>query len=192
MENLSLNPALLKSPVAKPSTSKAKPEVISRAIQMLFSAYRRDDFTDAEGFVAQLGVILTDFPEEVVTYVTGPRTGIQRRSKWPPTISEIVEACESHQDYLARVRRARPSISARLPSPRLDEAPQGHLANLHVPADHPRYANMVEWSKSTQSVWWKLGKSSDGADGIWIPLDVWHGNGLNNKGKRDISEGSIT
>ncbi len=151
---------------------------------MLFSAYRRDDFTDAEGFVAQLGVILTDFPEEVVVYVTGPRTGIQRRSKWPPTISEIVEACQDHQDYLTRLRKSKPvSASARLPSPRLDEMPQGHCSNVHVPANHPRYAALVEWSKSAQPVWWKFGNSSEDVAGIWIPLDVWQSS-LERKGTK--------
>ncbi len=141
---------------------------------MLFSAYRRDDFADAEGFVAQLGVVLSDFPEEVVIYVTGPRTGIQRRSKWPPTMSEIVDACESHQDYLACVRKPKiASATTRLESIRLEDMPPGHLANVHVPVNHPRYAGLVEWSKSAQQVWWKFGDSSDGVPGIWIPLDIW-------------------
>lgn len=69
---------------------------------MLFSAYRREDFADPEGFVAQLGLVLTEFSDEVVIYVTSPRTGLQRRLKWPPTISEVIEACEEHRDFLLR------------------------------------------------------------------------------------------
>src|ERR1700690_2944781 len=104
MEHLRSNPALSPQQDGLPSSSKADPATVSRAIQLLFSAYRRDDFADPEGFVAQLGVILCDFPEEVVTYVTSPKTGLQRRSKWPPAISEVIEACEDHQSHMERVR----------------------------------------------------------------------------------------
>jgi hypothetical protein len=82
---------------------KASPATVSRGIQALFSAYRSADYADPEGFVAQLGTVLSDFPDEIVTYVTSPRTGLQRRSKWPPTINEVLEACEDHQRYLAKL-----------------------------------------------------------------------------------------
>lgn len=55
--------------------------------------------------MASLGMVLEQYPDEVVIYVTDPRTGIQRKAKWPPTISEIVEACDQHAAYLARIDR---------------------------------------------------------------------------------------
>ena len=61
---------------------------------MVFSAYRKDDYADPIGFVTQLGVILEKYPEWVVRYVTSPETGIQRTCKFPPSIAEIVSACE--------------------------------------------------------------------------------------------------
>ncbi len=61
---------------------------------MLFSCYRQDQFQDPEGFLASLGLVLEQYPDEVIKHVTDPRTGIQRRSKWPPSIAEIVEACD--------------------------------------------------------------------------------------------------
>lgn len=61
---------------------------------MLLSAYRRDDYADPRGFVTQLGVVLEKYPEWVVRYVTSPDTGIQRRQKFPPSIAEVVSACE--------------------------------------------------------------------------------------------------
>jgi hypothetical protein len=137
---------------------------------MLFSAYRRDDFADPDGFVAQLGVILCDFPEEVVTYVTSPKTGMQRRSKWPPTISEIVAACEEHQNYLTRLRTERPAGKA--PLPVADSSP-GHLANQFVPNSHARYPALCEWAAIADPKYWRYGKSTDGRDGIHIPRTIW-------------------
>lgn len=53
--------------------------------------------------MASLGMVLEGYPTEVIMYVTDPKTGIQRKSKWPPTISEIVEACDEHASYLQRI-----------------------------------------------------------------------------------------
>ena len=76
------------------SRNLTPPEVVDQQMAILFSAYRKADYADPEGFVIQLGVILSDYPPDVVRHVTDPRTGIQRRLKWPPTIAEIVEACD--------------------------------------------------------------------------------------------------
>lgn len=64
-------------------------------MKMLFSAYRLDQYPDPDGFMAQAALILSEYPVEVICYVTDPRTGLQRDSKWPPTINEIAEACNS-------------------------------------------------------------------------------------------------
>jgi hypothetical protein len=64
-----------------------------------------DNYPDPEGFLAQVGVVFEEYPEEVIKRVTDPRTGPQRRLKWPPTISEIVEECDrvlAHQETIAR------------------------------------------------------------------------------------------
>jgi hypothetical protein len=70
---------------------------------MLISAYRADQYSDPEGYMASLGMVLEQYPDDVVVYITDPRTGIQRRRKWPPAISEIVEACDQHHQYLNRI-----------------------------------------------------------------------------------------
>jgi hypothetical protein len=137
---------------------------------MLFSAYRRDDFADPDGFVMQLGVILCDFPEDVVNYVTSPKTGLQRRSKWPPSISEIVDACEAHQDFLKRLRTEKPAVLLRLPEPA--KSP-GYLANIFVPEGHPKYRMLVEWSSQGDPRLWMFGNSSDGRCGIWVNTSIW-------------------
>jgi len=61
---------------------------------MLLSAYRRDDYADPKGFVVQLGAVLEVYPEWVIRGVTDPLTGVQREQKFPPSIAEVVSACE--------------------------------------------------------------------------------------------------
>jgi hypothetical protein len=175
MEQIKFDPASSRSQSDGQSSSKASPAIVARGIQFLFSAYRRDDFSDPEGFVAQLGTILTDFPEEVVNYVTSPKTGLQRRSKWPPTISEVLTACEEHQEFLTKLRKPKPAFAERLPAPLLKQRPQGYMAQVFVPEGHSRYAKLCEWAKEADPIWWKYGKSSAGIAGIWVSHDAWDG-----------------
>jgi hypothetical protein len=74
---------------------------------MLFSAYRADQYSDPEGYMASLGMVLEQYPDAVALYITDPRTGIQRHCKWPPSISEIVAACDEHHQYLNRCEQFR-------------------------------------------------------------------------------------
>lgn len=74
---------------------------------MLFSAYRTDQYADPDGFLTSLGAVLEQYPNEVIIYVTDPRTGVQRGQKWPPTIAEIVEACDNRAAELHRYDRFR-------------------------------------------------------------------------------------
>jgi hypothetical protein len=122
--------------------------------------------------VTQLGVVLSDFSDAVVSYVTSPRTGIQRRSKWPPTISEVVSACEEYQDYLARTTKPVRRFES-LPRP---EPYDGQFAQIFVPTDHTRYVGLVEWAKTAHRKFWCFGQSSDGRDGIWVAYGAWDNN----------------
>lgn len=69
--------------------------MLKSAIERLISAYRKDDWADPKGFVVQLGAVLEDYPITIVDQVTHPKTGIQRTCKFPPSIAEVVEACEA-------------------------------------------------------------------------------------------------
>lgn len=51
--------------------------------------------------------MLEQYPSEVIVYISDPRTGVQRRCKWPPTISEIVEACDKRIAELNQAERFR-------------------------------------------------------------------------------------
>ena len=121
MDNLRA-PAVPSMPRATTSdTSKAA--LIARQIRVLLSAYRRDDYSDPDAFVAQLGTVLTGYSEPVIMHVTSPQTGLQRTCKFPPSIAEVVEACEAEatRDHRRRERRGMfagmvPAVAIRGPS----------------------------------------------------------------------------
>ncbi len=148
--------------------------LILRCQLAVFSAYRIDQFADPEGFKTQLGAVLEQYPDEVITYICDPRTGIQRRSKFPPTISEMVEACDEHRAFLDKLRKQRPAFKERLPAPLLRDRPAGSLAQVFVPEGHPRYTSLVDWTETAEPMWWKYGQSSDGRNGLWVSHTAWN------------------
>ena len=93
---------------------------------MVFAAYRRDDFADPETFVVQLGMILERYDDEVIERVTSPLTGIQRKCKFPPSIAEIVKACDAEHhshSYAAQYdRRAAQQLRERAEAEALERA----------------------------------------------------------------------
>lgn len=140
----------------------------------VFSAYRIDQFADPEGFKNQLGAVLEQYPDEVITYVCDPRSGgIQRRLKWPPTISEMIDACNDHRAFLEKQRAPRAAFKERASEPLLRDRPQGYLATIFVPEGHHRYEGLVEWTKEAKPMWWKYGKASDGRQGLWVSRFAW-------------------
>lgn len=147
--------------------------LIIRCQIAVFSAYRTDQFADPDGFKTQLGAVLEQYPDEVITYVCDPRTGIQRRSKWPPTISEMVEACDDRREFLVKQRAPRRPAMERPPTPLLRDMPAGHLGKVFVPASHQKYGGLVDWAAAAEPVYWRYGKSSDGRNGIWVPFGIW-------------------
>lgn len=100
------------------------------------------------------------FPDEVIKYVCDPRTGLQRRMKWPPTISEVVDACEEHEQHLKRVRTARPLQQLSKPYDR----PSPNLGKIFVANDHPGYARLVGGSFQPYAV--------DGRNGLMVPPEI--------------------
>jgi len=55
--------------------------------------------------MASLGMVLEQYPSDIVEYITDPRTGVQRHKTFPPSIAEIVSACEERASYLQRMDR---------------------------------------------------------------------------------------
>jgi hypothetical protein len=53
-------------------------------------------------YTAGLAAILSEYPKEVVDFVTDPRTGLASTNKWIPEPAEVREACEAQ---VAPIRR---------------------------------------------------------------------------------------
>lgn len=70
-------------------------------MKALFSAYRLDQYSNPEGFYANIGLVLEQYSIETIRFVTDPRTGIQRRCNWPPSVKEVVDACSEHVQAMA-------------------------------------------------------------------------------------------
>lgn len=93
---VSIPPSTCSTTYSVPAARKlATPQVVRQGMERLFSAYRKDEYADAKGFLVQLGTILEEYTDPIVEYVTHPSTGIQRRLKFPPSLAEVVEACDT-------------------------------------------------------------------------------------------------
>lgn len=74
---------------------------------LILGAYRDADLANPDVFISTASAVISGFSEEIATEAFNPRTGLQTRSKWLPTISEIREACERvAQTKADRERRA--------------------------------------------------------------------------------------
>lgn len=137
---------------------------ISEKSRLIFSGYRRDEFADPEGFLAQLGMIFERYPDEIVSAVSSPFTGIQRRYKIPPSLAAIVESCDEEVARTERIRRFSEMRTApREPRPVDPDA----RANLLVTFAAPDYPQMAEWSQHHKE------ESRFDPRGVWVPLHIY-------------------
>src|SRR6185437_886864 len=88
---------LLTISVEKLPASMARQEAISNyaaaRARLLLGCYRTGDANDPETYVAALTAILARYPEEVITAVTHPATGLPSMKSWLPTVKEVTDAC---------------------------------------------------------------------------------------------------
>jgi hypothetical protein len=67
--------------------------------------------------VAAVTAVLAHFPEEVITSVTHPVTGLPKKSSWLPTIKEVNDACneaiEPIRSHEARLKRIKEQMEMR-------------------------------------------------------------------------------
>jgi hypothetical protein len=156
--------------------------MITRQVMCLFSAYRRDEFADPDGFVVQLGAVLERYPDSVIVHVTSPHTGLQRRLKFPPSIAEVVEACDAEQasqERHAALKRVRPVDRKRLPAP--PKSPR-ERANHFIPRGYQDYDKAVALHEANtdprHECWYETRVCLDGVEryGIWVPHHWMAGN----------------
>jgi hypothetical protein len=71
----------------------------------MFSGYRTSDFADPAGAALSMCSVFEDYSDEIIKFATDPKTGVQRRCKWPPTINEVVAFCDEKIEYIAKMNR---------------------------------------------------------------------------------------
>lgn len=79
--------------------------------RLLLGCYRTGDANDPGTYVAAITAILARYPEEIITEVTHPATGLPKKKSWLPTVKEVADACEdavefsvNHQARLKRIQ----------------------------------------------------------------------------------------
>lgn len=85
--------------------------------KILLGCYRTGDANDPETYVAAITAILARYPEEVMTSVTHPATGLPSKKGWLPTVKEVAEACDEAVEFTvqheARLKRIKEQMEAR-------------------------------------------------------------------------------
>jgi hypothetical protein len=85
----------------------------STRASLMFGCYRKAEASDPEIYAAATASVLSEYPPEVIDYITDPRTGLPSKSQWLPSVFEVRRACEEHQDYLRKVELVRAKRAAR-------------------------------------------------------------------------------
>jgi subtilisin family serine protease len=105
MEQLKISPQSLAGSQSKSLTSApvqgVPAQYATKRTAMLFGCYRKGDANDPEIYTAAIAATLAEYEQEVVDYVTDPRTGLPSKLKWLPTVAEVREACEDRKSFCA-------------------------------------------------------------------------------------------
>jgi hypothetical protein len=147
------------------SSSVSRARMITHHARQIFSAYRKDEYADPDGFVMQLGAVLERYSDNVIATVCSPYTGIQRRLKTrPPNIGEVVEACDEEQERENRIIELS-KTKLKLRGPR----PPAERANVLLRTDALLYQAMCDKAADpkTDPADWRW--DPDGK-GIWVAL----------------------
>jgi len=120
-----------------------------------------------------VAAVLSGFPQQVVEYVTDPRTGLPSIERWLPSVADVKQACLKRQAYLDKLKDLDRRFGGR--SPIALERPRnrklaGCRANVFVPADAPQYQRCLDLCKTADRFDWRM---EDGPRrGIWIALEL--------------------
>jgi len=138
-------------------------------VRQVFGSYRKDDFADADTFIANALKLMERYPDSAIEEVCDPRSGIVTECKFPPTIAELKQACDYHAERQARIAElACSTFKPREPRPPL---PPGGAANLLVRRSHPDYDKYIAWSQAPErdDREWKWDEDERG---IWVGLNA--------------------
>jgi hypothetical protein len=85
--------------------------------KILLGCYRTGEANDPDTYVAAIAAILSRYPQEVITAVTHPATGLPSKKGWLPTVKEVVDACDAANEPIVqnelRLRRIKEQLEQR-------------------------------------------------------------------------------
>lgn len=79
--------------------------MIAKRVAMMFSGYPQSDFTNPEAAAVSMCSVFEDYSDAIIRFATDPKTGVQRRHKWPPKIAEVVEFCTERVEHIEKMER---------------------------------------------------------------------------------------
>lgn len=117
--------------------SMARQEVLTsyaaERARLLLGCYRTGEANDPVTYVAAITAILARYPEEIITVVTHPATGLPSKKGWLPTVKEVRDACEeefeSTREENARLKRIKEQFEMR---ERMDRGERPTMDQLHA------------------------------------------------------------
>ena len=83
------------------------PETAEEFASILYGCYRRTDADSPEIFLSAAVAVLAGYPEAIVRAVCDPRSGLPEKSKFPPNIYELTQACDERMRPLLEADRRR-------------------------------------------------------------------------------------
>ena len=105
-----------KLPASMAQQAKISEYATDRA-RLLLGCYRTGDANDPDTYVAAIAATLARYPEQVITEVTHPVTGLPKQKSWLPTVKEVFDACEEAVEFTkqheARLKRIKEQFEMR-------------------------------------------------------------------------------
>jgi hypothetical protein len=149
-----------------PNSETCPEQKAAERTALMFGCYRKGDANDPETYCAAVAAVLSRYSQDVVEYVTDPRTGLPGSCKWLPSVAEVKEACTARRDYLNRAEDFKRRFAGRTPVKALplDEDRPGRRAGIRVHQDAPQYPALREWIKTADDADWKF----DGDGQLWV------------------------
>ena len=128
----SFKPLIISSNGLPSSTAPLLTGYAAMRAKILLGCYRTGDANDPETYIAAITAALARYPEQIITSVTHPVSGLPSKTSWLPTIKEVVDACDAEYAPIAnneaRLKRIKEQLEMR---EREDRGEKPTLAQLH-------------------------------------------------------------
>jgi hypothetical protein len=95
--------------------------------KLLLGCYRTGDANDPATYVAAITAVLARYPEDIITRVTHPVTGLPSKKDWLPTVKEVCDACEETAAPMVRQQMREKQIAEQLAEREAIEAARGQV-----------------------------------------------------------------